>query len=97
MLENIIAFAHQKKIFDLSKNLNQKIELKTTKKRNGKIIIPLSNEDEEPTIEDVPQDFFGKITKIYAPINKRVIIPNDEESKKNKRSRSAKLRIAEKI
>jgi len=44
--ENIIAFAHQKKIFDLSKNLNQKIELKTTKKGNGKIIIPFSNEDE---------------------------------------------------
>lgn len=43
------------------------------------------------------QDFFGKVTKIYTPINKRVIIPNDEESKKNKRSRSAKLRIAEKI
>ena len=43
------------------------------------------------------QDFFGKVTKIYTPINKRVIIPNNEESKKNKRSRSAKLRIAEKI
>ena len=43
------------------------------------------------------QDFFGKVTKMYTPINKRVIIPNDEESKKNKRSRSAKLRIAEKI
>jgi 16S rRNA (cytosine1402-N4)-methyltransferase len=43
------------------------------------------------------QDFFGKVTKIYAPINKKVIIPNVEECKKNKRSRSAKLRIAEKI
>ena len=43
------------------------------------------------------KDFFGKVSKIYTPINKRVIIPNDEESKKNKRSRSAKLRIAEKI
>lgn len=52
--ENIIAFAHQKKIFDLSKNLNQKIELKTTKKGNGKIIIPFSNEDEL-------SDIFNKI------------------------------------
>ena len=43
------------------------------------------------------QDFFGKVTNIYTPINKRVIVPNDEEGKKNKRSRSAKLRIAEKI
>jgi len=52
--DNIIAFAHQKKIFDLSKNLNQKIELKTTKKGNGKIIIPFSNEDEL-------SDIFNKI------------------------------------
>lgn len=43
------------------------------------------------------QDFFGRVSKIYSPINKKVIIPNDDEGKKNKRSRSAKLRIAEKI
>jgi 16S rRNA (cytosine1402-N4)-methyltransferase len=48
-------------------------------------------------MEKVMRIFFGKVTKIYTPINKRVIIPNDEEYKKNKRSRSAKLRIAEKV
>ena len=52
--DNIIPFTYQKKIFDLSKNLNQKIELKTTKRGHGKIIIPFSNENEL-------SDIFNKI------------------------------------
>ena len=44
--EEILTFAHQKILYDLSKKLDKKIQLKKTKKGNGKIIIPFSNEDE---------------------------------------------------
>jgi len=43
------------------------------------------------------QDFFGRVKSPLYLINNRVISPSDEELKKNPRSRSAKLRIAEKI
>ncbi len=43
------------------------------------------------------QDFFGRIQSPYKLINNRVIIPNEEEISENPRSRSGKLRIAEKI
>jgi len=46
---------------------------------------------------DIEKDFFGNKKQIFRQINKRVIIPNSEEIKENPRSRSAKLRIAEKI
>lgn len=42
------------------------------------------------------QDFFGKIECPFKPINNKVITPTMEEQEKNPRSRSAKLRIAEK-
>lgn len=42
------------------------------------------------------QDFFGRSEAPFRQIGK-VIIPSDEEQQKNPRSRSAKLRIAEKI
>lgn len=44
----------------------------------------------------VQQDFFGRIETPYLLINNKVIIPTDEEQERNPRSRSAKLRIAEK-
>ena len=44
----------------------------------------------------VEQDFFGRISSPYRLVNK-VTIPSDEEQQRNPRSRSAKLRIAEKI
>ena len=48
-------------------------------------------------IEGVEQnDFFGKIHKDLNKVNKKVIIPSEEESLLNSRARSAKLRIAEK-
>jgi len=43
------------------------------------------------------KDFFGNITKPLKAINKKIIVPNENEVKENKRARSAKLRIAEKI
>lgn len=44
----------------------------------------------------VVQDFFGRIETPFKLINNKVIIPDDEEQERNPRSRSAKLRIAEK-
>lgn len=42
------------------------------------------------------QDFFGRIETPFTLINTKVITPDDEELANNPRSRSAKLRIAEK-
>ena len=44
----------------------------------------------------IEQDFFGRITSPLRPVNSKVIIPSKEEQETNPRSRSAKLRIAEK-
>ena len=42
------------------------------------------------------QDFFGNVKTPYKTINNKVIVPDDDEIETNPRSRSAKLRIAEK-
>ena len=43
------------------------------------------------------QDFFGRINAPLRPINNKVIVPDEAEIERNPRSRSAKLRIAEKV
>ena len=45
----------------------------------------------------IKQDFFGRIEAPFRLINNKVIVPSDEEQQQNPRSRSAKLRVAEKI
>ena len=45
----------------------------------------------------INQDFFGRIETPFRLVNNKVIVPSDEEQLQNPRSRSAKLRIAEKI
>ena len=42
------------------------------------------------------EDFFGRVLTPYRLVNNKVIVPTDEEQQRNPRSRSAKLRIAEK-
>lgn len=42
------------------------------------------------------QDFFGGVETPFRLVNNKVIVPSDEEQQVNPRSRSAKLRIAEK-
>lgn len=42
------------------------------------------------------QDFFGRIETPYKLVNNKVITPDNDEQESNPRSRSAKLRIAEK-
>lgn len=43
------------------------------------------------------QDFFGRLNAPLRPVNNKVIVPDDEELQRNPRSRSAKLRVAEKV
>ena len=45
----------------------------------------------------IKQDFFGRIEAPFRLVNNKVIVPSDEEQQHNPRSRSAKLRVAEKI
>ena len=45
----------------------------------------------------VEQDFFGNRLAPLRPVNNKVIVPSAEEQEENPRSRSAKLRIAERI
>ena len=44
----------------------------------------------------VQQDFFGRIETPFRLVNNKVILPSEQEQEENPRSRSAKLRIAEK-
>ena len=43
----------------------------------------------------VKQDFFGRTEAPFRQISNKVIVPNEEEQLRNPRSRSAKLRVAE--
>lgn len=45
----------------------------------------------------IEKDFFGNLLSPFRLVNNKVIIPDSEEQSHNPRSRSAKLRIAEKI
>ena len=45
----------------------------------------------------ITKDFYGKPLTDLKIINRKVIVPSEEEQKNNPRSRSAKLRVAEKI
>ncbi|MFA6949552.1 MAG: 16S rRNA (cytosine(1402)-N(4))-methyltransferase RsmH [Lentimicrobiaceae bacterium] len=44
---------------------------------------------------DIKKDFYGNIMAPYKPITRKPIIPSDPELEENPRSRSAKLRVAE--
>ncbi len=45
----------------------------------------------------VKQDFFGRVEAPFKQVGEKIITPNEEEQQQNPRSRSAKLRIAEKV
>lgn len=45
----------------------------------------------------VEKDFFGRVDTPFKLVNNKVILPSDEEIARNPRSRSAKLRIAERL
>jgi 16S rRNA (cytosine1402-N4)-methyltransferase len=46
---------------------------------------------------ELEKDFFGNIIRPFKPLNKKAIIAKDKEQEENNRSRSAKLRTAERI
>jgi len=46
---------------------------------------------------NIEKDFYGNMITSLKPITRKPITPSDEELQENNRSRSAKLRIAEKI
>ncbi|MGD9931518.1 MAG: 16S rRNA (cytosine(1402)-N(4))-methyltransferase RsmH [Mangrovibacterium sp.] len=43
------------------------------------------------------KDFYGNVSSSLVAVNRKVIIPGEEEIERNPRARSAKLRIAEKV
>ena len=43
------------------------------------------------------KDFFGNVLTPFRLVNNKVIVPDEKEIERNPRSRSAKLRIAERI
>ncbi|MCG6187919.1 16S rRNA (cytosine(1402)-N(4))-methyltransferase RsmH [Maribellus maritimus] len=45
----------------------------------------------------IEKDFYGNVSSPFRMVNRKVIIPDEKEMESNTRSRSAKLRIAEKI
>ena len=45
----------------------------------------------------IEKDFYGNVNTPWKLINKNIIVPTEEEIRENKRARSAKLRIAERI
>ena len=44
----------------------------------------------------IEKDFFGNVQTPFRLVNNKVIVPDEAEIERNPRSRSAKLRIAEK-
>ncbi len=45
---------------------------------------------------ELKKDFFGNLLSPLKPVNRKVIVADDEETERNPRARSARLRIAEK-
>ncbi|MNK22621.1 Ribosomal RNA small subunit methyltransferase H [compost metagenome] len=45
----------------------------------------------------IEKDFFGKVLKPFEEVNRKPILPTDEEIQRNTRARSAKLRIAKRV
>jgi len=43
------------------------------------------------------KNFYGHVTSVLTAVNRKVIVPDEEETERNPRARSAKLRIAEKV
>jgi 16S rRNA (cytosine1402-N4)-methyltransferase len=74
-------------------------------KRGGRLVVMTYHSLEDRPVKNFlkagnffgkeEKDVYGNVIAPFAPLNKKVITPSDEELEKNPRSRSAKLRIAE--
>ena len=88
----------------LKEMLNSAVDLLDS---NGRLVVLSYHSVEDRIVKNLfkrgntdgvlKKDFFGKPITSLKEINKRVIIPSPKEILDNSRSRSAKLRIAEKI
>ena len=88
----------------LKRLLNQSLEVL---KPGGRLVIITYHSLEDRLVKNfmrsgnvegkVDKDFYGKVNTPWKLINNKVITASDEEVERNPRSRSAKLRIAEKI
>lgn len=87
----------------LKNMLQQSVEIL---KPRGRIVILTYHSLEDRIVKDffrygnfegkAEQDFFGRLITPLKQVNNKVITPSEEEIERNPRSRSAKLRIAEK-
>lgn len=88
----------------LKRLLNQSLEVL---KPGGRLVIITYHSLEDRLVKNfmrsgnvegkVDKDFYGRVNTPWKLINNKVITASDEEVERNPRSRSAKLRIAEKI
>lgn len=88
----------------LKELLNSAQELLTT---GGRLVVITYHSLEDRMVKNimktgnvqgkVQQDFFGRIETTFKLLNNKVITPTPQEQQENPRSRSAKLRIAEKL
>lgn len=88
----------------LKSMLQQSVEIL---KPGGRIVVLTYHSLEDRIVKDffrygnfegkAEQDFFGRLIAPLKQVNNKVITPSEEEIERNPRSRSAKLRIAEKI
>lgn len=46
---------------------------------------------------ELEKDFYGNVIRTFKEVNRKPILPSEEEIEKNPRSRSAKMRVAERI
>jgi 16S rRNA (cytosine1402-N4)-methyltransferase len=73
-------------------------------RKDGRLVIITYNSLEDKIVKnfirkgkfegDIEKDFYGNINVPFEQVNKKPIIPNEEEIEMNNRARSAKLRIA---
>lgn len=76
-------------------------------KPGGRIVVLTYHSLEDRIVKDffrygnfegkAEKDFFGRVIAPLKQVNNKVIVPSEEEIERNPRSRSAKLRIAEKL
>ena len=90
--ETILSYVQKNsKNSTLTKEKNRKLNEQKEIRNSRKNIMKSGNVEGK-----VQQDFFGRIETPFRLVNNKVILPSEQEQEENPRSRSAKLRIAEK-